>query len=275
MPKKKQAHTNTGGGKQKSQAATAQPHKDDATCKARRAGTESTTETGELGILARMLPDIPIPHLEIPALPADTPKPESKPPQVFFADDPRKVWVTEYIIGDVEAVVRTVNRLINGKHLPVDFSQDNLLKLVWGVLPWKYSPWTPYAIVTAANKYRGGSSGKKRVPSADVQKLRNELYTARQKAQKDADKKNPGKGKYTVEYWETWIKKFVKRLESSKKLQELLDIEVRFTNLTGTKKVRNFDTDDWKALYKQEVQGGKKKREAAERKKRGRKLGRK
>ncbi len=161
MPKKKQAHTNTGGGKQKSQAATAQPHKDDATCKARRAGTESTTETGELGILARMLPDIPIPHLEIPALPADTPKPESKPPQVFFADDDRMEWVPKYILGNMKTAVIRINIWIKDGHLPKDFERDDLIALARRAPGMTLAWFTPKAIIEAGRNVIVGDGKEK------------------------------------------------------------------------------------------------------------------
>ncbi len=237
---------------------------------ANTAGGETTTNPGEVGALGRMLPDFPLPHFEIPTLPADTPKSESKRPGVFSVDDECMNWVPEYIKGNKDEVVKRLNYLHDRSYISKPINKESLLSL----LRRRDIPITVELLFTRkakadadmsyveANRVnmvggRNGGPEEKRGPSKELLQLRKILYKERQKAIKEADKKNPGKGKYTAERWETWIKKFKKRLESSKKLKKYLDLEVKFQKDSYSKKVKDFETCDWYALYTQQVQGGK------------------
>ena len=87
---------------------------------------------------------------------------------------------------------------------------------------------------------RGTAPGRKPGPSADVQKLRDKLYDARQVHILKA-------GAYTAEAWETWIPKFIKGLRP----KSLLNVKIYYEN-RGTFTAKELYAKQWEALYKRE-----------------------
>ncbi len=87
---------------------------------------------------------------------------------------------------------------------------------------------------------RDGVPGKKPGASADVQKLRDKLYSARQTHILKA-------GAYTAESWTTWIPKFIKGLRPKSLLNA--DVKLQYRDKC---KAGELDAKGWAALYKQE-----------------------
>lgn len=246
----KQASGNNENGKDKQ---TSKKHKEAAADK-----------TVKLGALGRIVANACRPNFSSPSLTTQHPPPpheqnqgKTKPPDVFFADDPRMEWLPTYVIGKTQDIVSHVNHWIKTGQLPQTFTQIDLLALVYrGAQGIRQSWFTPRAIFDSLNKKHGthktnapdAGTGRKPGQSVKVKKLRAELYEKR----KDAEKK---KGRYRAECWETWIEEFKTKLRP----QSLLDVNVRLQHpYSETVKARDLDLDGWKRLYKQEYAERKK-----------------
>ncbi len=123
---------------------------------------EATADkTAKLGVLGRMVANACRPNFSSPPLTTQQPPPpheqnqgKTKPPDVFFADDPRMEWLPTYVIGKTQDIVSHVNHWIKTGQLPQTFTQIDLLALVYrGAQGIRQSWFTPRAIYDAVKKH--------------------------------------------------------------------------------------------------------------------------
>lgn len=78
---------------------------------------------------------------------------ENQPQQFIQDDDPRLKWLPQYVIGDTKTIIIRVGIWIRGGRLPLDFNEQDLLKLANKGASGVTQAWfTPFAIVKSVER---------------------------------------------------------------------------------------------------------------------------